>query len=121
MRAFLLLLPAALSALVLGAHFLRRGGMAAVLGCLLLVALLAVRRPWAARVVQVALLLGALEWVRTAAGFVAVRRAAGEPWERMAIILGAVAALSLAGAASFETPALRRHFGRPGPGTGPPG
>ena len=55
MRAFLLLLPASLSALVLGAHFLRRDDLGLVVACLLLVGLLFVRRPWAARLVQLAL------------------------------------------------------------------
>ena len=49
MRAFLLLLPAGLSALVLGAHFLRRGDLALVAVSLTLFGLLFVRRQWAAR------------------------------------------------------------------------
>jgi hypothetical protein len=111
MRGFLLLLPAALSALVLGAHFLRRGQLVPVALCLGLLALLLVRRPWAARAVQAALLLGAFEWLRTLAGFVAERRAAGEPWLRMAVILGLVAALCALGAALFRSGTLRRRFG----------
>ena len=46
MRAFQLLLPAGLSALVLGAHFLRRGDWLLVAASLALLALLFVRRPW---------------------------------------------------------------------------
>jgi len=121
MRGFLLLLPAALSALVLGAHFLRRGQLLPVALCLGLMALLFVRRPWAARAVQAALLLGAFEWLRTLAGFVAERRATGAPWLRMAVILGIVAALSALGAALFQSGTLRRRFGmgpRPEPGAG---
>uniref|UniRef100_A0A832I1I5 Uncharacterized protein n=1 Tax=Eiseniibacteriota bacterium TaxID=2212470 RepID=A0A832I1I5_UNCEI len=112
MRAVLLLLPAALSALILGAHFLRRGHLPATAACLALLALLPLRRPWAARVAQAALALGAIEWLATLAGLVSARRAAGEPWARMAVILGAVATLALAGALLFETRALRRRFGR---------
>jgi len=112
MRTFLLLMPAGLSALLLGAHFLRRGDLLPVVACLVLVALLFVRRDWAARVVQVALVLGAVEWARTLAVLLPARRAAGEPWVRLVVILGAVALLAVAAAALFETRRLRERFGR---------
>jgi len=126
MRTFWLLTPAGLSALVLGAHFLRRGQAALVVAALALVALLFVRRAWAARVVQLALLAGALEWLRTLAVLLPARRAAGEPWLRLVVILGAVVLVAVAGALLFETARLRDRFrarpgprGLPGPGTGP--
>jgi hypothetical protein len=53
------LAPAVLSLLVLAAHFLRAGSVALVGVSLALAALLAVRRPWAARTVQAALIVGA--------------------------------------------------------------
>ena len=37
------------------------------------------------------LLLGAFEWLRTLAGILEMRRVLGQPWQRMAVILGAVA------------------------------
>ena len=120
MRAFLLLLPAGLSALVLGAHFLRRGDMGLVVVCLVLLGLLFVRRLWAARLVQLALLAGALEWLRTLAALLPVRRAAGEPWARLVAILGGVALLALLGAALFETRRLRERYRGSGP-AGPVG
>jgi hypothetical protein len=110
MRAFLLLLPAGLSALVLGAHFLRRGEVGLVVVSLVLIGLLIVRRPWAARLVQVALLAGAIEWLRTLAELLPARRAAGEPWVRLVAILGGVALLALLGAALFETCRLRERY-----------
>jgi len=114
MRPFLLLLPAALSALLLAAHFLRRGVPLLVLACLALLALFGVRRPWARRVLQGALVLGALEWMLTLIGFAEARNARGEPWERMAIILGSVTVVALLGAGLLETAAARRRFERPG-------
>jgi len=108
----LLLTPAVLAALVLAAHFLRRGMWAGVLASLALVALLAVPRTWARRAVQAGLVLGAAEWARTLAGVAAERRAAGEPWVRMAVILGAVIAVTLAGAIALEARRLRRRFER---------
>jgi NO-binding membrane sensor protein with MHYT domain len=48
----------------------------------------------------------------TLAGFAAERRAAGEPWVRMAVILGAVIAVTIAGAALLEARRLRERFAR---------
>jgi len=112
MRTFLALLPAALSALVLAAHFLRRAALLPMLASLALLVLLRVRRPWARRVLQGALVLGALEWTWTMISFAEARNARGESWGRMAIILGAVTALALLGAALLETATARRRFER---------
>jgi hypothetical protein len=118
-RAFWLLLPAGLSALVLGAHFLRRGDLALVAASLALFVLLFVRRWWAARLAQLALLAGACEWLRTLALLLPVRRAAGEPWARLAAILGAVALVAVLGAALFETRWLRGRYRTDGPAGAP--
>jgi hypothetical protein len=47
---------------------------------LLLLALAAVAKPWAARTLQAALFVGAAEWLRTMASFVSARQAEGRPW-----------------------------------------
>ena len=86
-----------------------------MLASLALIALIAVRREWAVRTIQVGLSLGAIEWVRTLAGFVAERRADGEPWVRMAVILGAVIAVTLASVIALEAPRLRHRFGHDAP------
>jgi hypothetical protein len=112
MSTFLLLLPATLSLLVLAAHYLRRGELLPVVLCLGLVGIMGSRRPWAARTLQVALLIATGEWLRTLLALVPARRAMGEPWERMAAILAAVAAIALLSALAFELPALKRRFGR---------
>jgi hypothetical protein len=107
----LLLAPAALAALLLAAHFYRADALWGVALAAVLVALLLVRRPWAARVAQAGLVLGALEWVRTLAAFAAVRVAMGQPYVRMALILGAVALATAFAAAAFESATLRARYG----------
>ena len=107
----LLLAPAALAALLLAAHFYRAGALWGVALAAALVALLPVRRPWAARVAQAGLVLGALEWIRTLAAFAAVRVTMGQPYVRMALILGAVALVTALAAAAFESPTLRARYG----------
>ena len=106
----LLLTPIVLSALILGAHYLRRGEWLPLLLSLGLLGLLGVRRSWARRLLQLALLAAAAEWARTLTGFAAERRALGEPWLRMAIILGAVIAVALAGLVALETRRMRARF-----------
>jgi len=100
------------SLLLLGAHFLRDGTLAVVvLPVVVLPALLIVRRPWAARVVQLALLLGTLKWIRTLVQSVNARIETGQPFARLAIILGVVAAITLLSALAFQFGSLGRAYG----------
>ena len=108
--AFLPLLPALLALLALAAHFLRRGDLALVLAVLVLTGLLAVRRPWAARALQVVLGLGALEWARTLVELLSVRRRLGLPSTRLAIILGLVALVTGVSAWALRSGPGRRWF-----------
>lgn len=99
-----------LSFLVLGAHFLRVGALPLVALSLFLPFLLLIPRPWVARTLQVALVLAGLEWLRTALSLVAGRQAEGEPWLRMAVILGVVALVAFVSAAVFQLPPLRDWY-----------
>ena len=102
----------ALSLLILGAHFLRYGNEVGVALSVAPIALLFVRRPWAARVVQVVLALGAIEWATTLVGLVQMRLAQGQPATRMAIILGVVVVVTAAAALLFETQTMKRIYRR---------
>lgn len=77
----------------------------------MLAALLFVRRRWAWRTVQVALLLGALEWARTILELTEERALMGIPSGRMVAILGAVAAVCALAALLLFAPRVRRWFG----------
>lgn len=109
MRALATLLPA-VALLLLGAHFWRAGlvPLAAVL--VAMVGLVFVRSAWSARVVQAVLALGVLEWLRTAWVFASARAATGEPYARLLVILGIVAAITLVAALLLRSTAGRRHF-----------
>jgi len=104
-------IPIVVSLLVLAAHYLRGGCLPIALGVVGLLVLLVVRRSWVARVIQVVLTLGALEWLRTLVTLAMRRSEQGEPFLRMTLILGAVAAVTLVSALLFETPTLRRFYG----------
>jgi hypothetical protein len=84
--------------LLLAAHFFRAGLVVLAAGALASIALLFVSGRWAVRLVRGILLLGSLEWLRTARVIAGHRVALGEPYGRMLLILGAVAALTMAAA-----------------------
>ena len=107
----LLLIPAVTACILLAAHFLRFYAFGVVGFCLLLPLLLLVRRGWAARIVQLVLLLGALVWARAGYVFAHQRMLTGEPWGRLAIIIGGVTLFTLVAGALFETAPLRRRYG----------
>ncbi|HSG97108.1 MAG TPA: hypothetical protein VLA11_03885 [Woeseiaceae bacterium] len=109
MRA-LLFIPIVLSLVVLGAHFLRDGFDVGVAVCVVLIGLLFVRRVWAARIIQLALVLGAFEWVLTLYTLAQVRAAHGMPATRLVIILAAVAVVTLLSTFLFQTSALKNIY-----------
>ncbi|MDH3577540.1 MAG: hypothetical protein OEO71_06935 [Gammaproteobacteria bacterium] len=111
MTRALIFVPVVLSLVILGAHFLRYGNLIGVLGSLLLIALLMVRRRWVPRLMQVVLILGTLEWIRTLHELAQVRAATGQPFTRMTVILGVVAAVTFCSALLFQSRAMKRIYG----------
>jgi len=105
-----LLFVTGLALLLLAAHFFR-AGWAPIAGLFAaLVTLLFVRTPWAARILQVTLAVGTLEWLRTAWVFAAARAAADQPYARLLVIIGTVAALTALAAWMIGHRTGRRHF-----------
>ncbi len=88
-----MLLPA-LALVLLAAHFFRGGLLPLAAVSFGLVTLLFVQRPWAGLLLRIALALGTIEWLRTAWNLAGRRALAGQPYTRMLLILGAVAALT---------------------------
>jgi hypothetical protein len=104
------LIPILLSFLVLAAHFFRNGHLVLVLACCAAPMFLLVRRTWATRIVQSMLIIGALEWVRTIFEIRAFRIEEGRDWQRMAIILGSVAAFTFLSGVLLLLNPLRRYY-----------
>lgn len=110
MKKALIYIPVILSLVVLGAHFMRDDNSAGVVGSGVLIALLIVRQPWVARLIQVALVLGALEWAWTLFDLLQVRAVLGQPYIRMVVILGVVAAVTFISALLFQSRTLKRLY-----------
>jgi len=104
------LLPVILSLLLLAAHFYRAGLAPLTVLCVALPLLLFLRQAWVPRLFQVLLVIGALEWLRALYGFAAMRIAFGEPWTRLAVILGAVALFTGCSGLVFRCSKIRARY-----------
>src|SRR5678815_4260944 len=105
-----LLIPVVLSFVVLAAHFLRTGNLLVVAICLAFPLLLLVRKWWIARIIQIALLLGAVEWFFTTLQIVQERQETHRPWARAGVIFGVVMLWTVCSALAFVHPALKRRY-----------
>jgi hypothetical protein len=113
MKKIVLYVPIVFSLLLLGAHFLRYGNTLIVLGVVALLALLFVRRWWVARFMQFVLAAGALVWLWTLVLLVQERMALGAPYLRLAVILSAVAAVTVLAALLFQSRELKDIYQAP--------
>lgn len=100
-----------LAFILMGASFLRAGSVIMVAVSAVLLLLLAVPRPWAARLAQFTLLLAAARWLWICWMIAGTRAAAGAPYARMVVILASVAAFTLLAALVFRHRRLRRYYG----------
>lgn len=107
---FLQLFPVGISLLLIAAHFYRYDQLVLVGVCAGLVCALLIRQPLAVRVIQGALALAAVEWLRTAYMLVAGRMADGYPWMRLATILGLVTMLTFSSIFVFRCKTLRERY-----------
>ena len=110
MVLFWRLVPVVVSCILMAAHFSRAGRGVLALAALALPLLLLVRRPWSARTVQLALVVFGFEWLRSIQVIASRRIEAGQPWLRMALILGAVTAFTWVSALVFRSPVMRRTW-----------
>ncbi|MCK4879963.1 MAG: hypothetical protein KAS82_04855 [Bacteroidales bacterium] len=104
------LIPVILSFGLLAAHFSRADLLPLVVVSLLVPFLLLVRKAWAARSIQLLLLLGALEWIRSMFGYIEIRKAVGEDWGKLAIILVTVAILTACSGLVFRGKSLKLRY-----------
>src|SRR4051794_34355736 len=95
-------IPLAVSALLIAAHFLRGGNILVTIACLAAPFLLLLRRPILTIVVQLMLVIAAVEWLRTALLIAQERAANGAPATRMFVILGSVSLFTLLSAVPLK-------------------
>lgn len=104
------LLPVIISFGLLAAHFSRADLLPLVIMSLAIPLLLLIRKAWAARTIQLLLLLGAFEWIRAMLGYIELRKSIGDDWTRLAIILIVVALLTALSGLVFQGRSLRKRY-----------
>ena len=87
---FVRLLPVLFSTLLISAHFMRAYGNLIGFLFLLLLFTLFIRKSWIIRLWQILLSFAAIAWVFATINLVNFRIEIGQPWLRLAIILGAI-------------------------------
>jgi hypothetical protein len=98
--AFLIVLPAILSLLILAAHiWFHSGDWLLTLGSLLLCGLLLFRKWWTLYIIQTVLALAAIDWLFTTYELIRRRQMQGQGWGRAAAILFGVAVFNMGAAA----------------------
>jgi len=107
---FVRLLPVFISLLLLAAHFFRAGQTVLAVAPLILFMLLILREKWVPWLIQLALVLGAVEWLRTLVSVAQIRMEYDMPWVRMAVILGAVALFTAFSSLVFRSKGLRKRY-----------
>ena len=100
------------ASMLMAAHFLRFMVLPLAGLTMLLPFLLFFRRTWAVRVQQVWLTVGTLMWLGTTRHLVLDRQAHGQPFLRLALILGAVALFSAGAVTVLELRPLRMFLRR---------
>jgi hypothetical protein len=101
---------ATLSALILGAHFLRSGDYLLVALAVTLVVAIYIRRRWALVAVYAGMVIGIAEWAHTLSQLVAMRVGMGMPYGRMAAILALVAVVCLAAIVALSSRPVREYY-----------
>ena len=107
---FVRLLPVFLSFLLIAAHFQRADYSILALTCILAPCLLYFTRPWSIRIVQVLMLLSAIEWIRTLVYLVQLRQDLDQPWLRLAIIIGSVALFTAVSTLVFRHGSIKKKY-----------
>jgi len=107
----LLLTPTVLSLVVLAAHFSRHDVPVLPWVFLALPLLLLLRRRWVPKLIQIVLMVGSFEWLRTTVVLVGQRMDVGAPWLRMALILIVVALVAVGSALLLRAERVRQRYG----------
>ena len=99
-----------IAALLLGAHFLRAGNFLLVALCLATPLLFLYKKRRSLILLQFAAYCATASWLWTAFRLVEFRRQMGRPWTAAAVILGAVALLTLVAGLLMNSRCMRERY-----------
>jgi len=103
-------IPVILSFLILAAHSSRADSNIIAVLILIMPFLLFIKKAFIARIIQIALIAGAAEWIKAMFYYIDIRKETGEDWTRLAIILSAVSLFTLLSALIFQTKSMKKIY-----------
>jgi hypothetical protein len=92
---FFRVIPLILASLMLSAHFFRHWNYLLMIVSLLAPCLLFIKRRWSLIALRVFTILGGGVWIVAIVDIAKIRITMGEPWGKMAVILGVVALFTI--------------------------
>jgi len=101
-----------LSFLILAAHFSRAGNSVLTILCMLVPLLLFIKRRWILLVFQILLYCGVFVWINTIIQIASDRIDLGQPWIRMAIILGVLALITGLSGVLLNSNVIKKRYSR---------
>lgn len=104
------IIPVIIAWLLLAAHYSRADNIVFMILSLLIPFLLLLKKRWALISLQVLTYAGALVWVQTTIQYARQRAIDGEPWLRLAIILGTVAFFTLISALLLNSKKVKKTY-----------
>lgn len=107
---WLRIIPLILSSLLLSAHFYRHYNYPMMVISIIVPLLLLIKKRRILIVIQLFSLAGAGVWINTIVTIADERKSIGEPWIRMAVILGAVAAFTLASGLMLNLKKVKENY-----------
>jgi hypothetical protein len=107
---FLKIIPLIVASILLGAHFLRELNYLLAVVCILMPLLLLIKKRWGLLLLQVFTYAGGVIWVDTIITIARRRITYGEPWSRMAVILGAVALFTVFSGLLLNSQRVKKNY-----------
>lgn len=104
------LFPVILSFLILAAHFSRINQSLLGLFALAFPFLLLIKKAWIPKLVQITLLLGSFEWIRSMYFYIEAYEQTGKSWTRLALIIGGVALFTALSALVFKIKSVKNKY-----------
>lgn len=104
------LLPVIFSFLILSAHFSRGDLFVLSIICLLIPLLLFIKQVWIVRLIQIVLIVGSMELIRSMFHYINERQILGEPYTLLIIIMVSVALFTGLSALVFKNQSLKKLY-----------
>jgi asparagine N-glycosylation enzyme membrane subunit Stt3 len=99
-----------IASLMLGAHFMKASNLLLTLVYIIAPFILLIKKRWSLIALQALMYIGGGVWISTIIGIAQRRILSGEPWSRMAYILGAIALFTIVAGLLLNSPKVKEKY-----------